>query len=143
VLDDGRVLYDTRVICEYLDTLHAGPRLFPQVAVRRWTALRRQALGDGLMDALLLWRQERERAQPGGRLLEAFAVKSVASLAALEREADAPGRSAQPHFISPLATFAPISSATPMPRLGNRASMAALSAAESVALGSSSSKAVR
>ena len=29
VLDDGTVLYDSRVICEYLDTLHDGPKLFP------------------------------------------------------------------------------------------------------------------
>ena len=29
VCDDGVVLYDSRVICEYLDTLHDGPKLFP------------------------------------------------------------------------------------------------------------------
>src|SRR6476620_2299768 len=56
VLDDGTALYDSGVICEYLDTLHAGPFLFPAQGPARWTALRRQALGDGLLDFLLLWR---------------------------------------------------------------------------------------
>ena len=45
VLDDGTVLYDSRVICEYLDTLHDGPKLFPPDKTARWPALRRQALG--------------------------------------------------------------------------------------------------
>ena len=29
VLDDGTIIYDSPVICEYLDQLHAGPRLVP------------------------------------------------------------------------------------------------------------------
>ncbi|MDX2237996.1 MAG: glutathione S-transferase N-terminal domain-containing protein [Hyphomonadaceae bacterium] len=51
VLDDETVLYDSPVICEYLDGLSDAPRLFPQDGPARWSALRRQALGDGLMDA--------------------------------------------------------------------------------------------
>src|SRR5262245_66552779 len=43
VLDDGTVLYDSPVICEYLDTLHAGAMLFPLEQKARMTALRRQA----------------------------------------------------------------------------------------------------
>ena len=57
VLDDGSVLYDSRVICEYLDTLHQGPRWFPEGA-QRWDALRRQALADGILDAAVLSRYE-------------------------------------------------------------------------------------
>ncbi len=53
-LDDGEVLYDSRVICEYLDSLHDGPPLFPAPGPSRWRALRWQALGDGLMDAAVL-----------------------------------------------------------------------------------------
>ena len=34
VLDDGTVLYDSRVICEYFDTLHDGPKLFPSERLR-------------------------------------------------------------------------------------------------------------
>ncbi len=58
VLDDGGALYDSRVICEYLDTLHQGARLFPAGGAERWEALRLQALADGIMDAALLTRYE-------------------------------------------------------------------------------------
>ena len=54
ILDGGGVLYDSPVICEYLDSLHDGPRLFPAAGSARWTALRQQALGDGIMDAAVL-----------------------------------------------------------------------------------------
>jgi glutathione S-transferase len=58
VTDDGAVLYDSRVICEYLDSLHDGARMFPAAGPARWTALRRQAAGDGIMDAGVLARYE-------------------------------------------------------------------------------------
>lgn len=58
VADDGVVLYDSRVICEYLDSLHDGPKMFPPAGPARWTALRRQAAGDGIMDAGVLARYE-------------------------------------------------------------------------------------
>jgi len=54
ILDDGAVLYDSPVICEYLDTLHDGPRMFPAAGPERWAALRQQALADGLLDAAIL-----------------------------------------------------------------------------------------
>jgi len=56
--DDGEELYDSRVICEYLDALAGGGRLFPASGAARWRALRRQALGDGIMDAGILRRYE-------------------------------------------------------------------------------------
>lgn len=55
--DDGQVLYDSRVICEYLDTL-AGGSLFPRSGPARWEALTLQSLGDGMLDAALLARYE-------------------------------------------------------------------------------------
>jgi glutathione S-transferase len=58
VADDGLVLYDSRVICEYLDGLHDGPKMFPPAGAARWTALRRQAEGDGILDAAVLTRYE-------------------------------------------------------------------------------------
>jgi glutathione S-transferase len=84
VLPDGSTLYDSVVICEYLDTLHAGPKLFPPSGPARFAALTRHALGNGMLDALILWRNERERAAPMQVLLDAFALKTQASLAALE-----------------------------------------------------------
>ncbi|CEJ11735.1 putative GST-like protein YibF [bacterium YEK0313] len=55
--DDGEALYDSRVICEYLDA-QAGGRLFGSGAAR-WRLLTEQSLGDGLLDAALLIRYER------------------------------------------------------------------------------------
>ena len=92
VLDDGSPLYDSGVICEYLDTLHDRPKLFPAMGSARWTALRRQALGDGFLDVLLLWRHERERPQPSQQLLDAFAEKYHATLTFLEQEASSLAR---------------------------------------------------
>jgi glutathione S-transferase len=88
VLDDGTQVYDSPVICEYLDTLHSGPKLVPGGGRERLVALRRQALGDGFTEFLLLWRNERARAHPSPVLLEAFAAKRRAVLATLDREAN-------------------------------------------------------
>ncbi len=89
VLDDGQVLHDSPVICEYLDTLHGGRRFFPQAPAEKWVCLRRQAFGDGLLDLLVLWRNERikPRERQTQALLDAFRLKMDRSLAALEKEA--------------------------------------------------------
>jgi len=58
VRDDGSALYDSRVICEYLDSLHRGARMFPENGEARWTAVRRQALADGILDAAVNTRYE-------------------------------------------------------------------------------------
>src|SRR5581483_6662243 len=55
--DDGTSLYDSPVICEYLDAQHAGRRFFPS-GDARYVALRRQALADGMLDAAVLCRYE-------------------------------------------------------------------------------------
>ncbi|MDC7787107.1 glutathione S-transferase [Rhodoplanes sp. TEM] len=89
IRDDGTALYDSAVICEYLDGLHAGPRLIPAEREAYFTALRRAALGDGLLDLLILWRYERARTHPDPAHLAACAVKADACLAVLEDEAEA------------------------------------------------------
>src|ERR1700727_389130 len=48
VTEDGAVLYDSRVICEYLNALGDG-HLIPKQPAARWAALVDQALADGLM----------------------------------------------------------------------------------------------
>lgn len=58
ILDDGEVLFDSPVICEYLDSLHDGPKLFPEEPAARWRALRYQALGDGMLDSNVSRRNE-------------------------------------------------------------------------------------
>jgi len=56
--DDGIALYDSRVICEYLDALAGGNRLFPAASLARWQALVYQSVADGILDAALLTRYE-------------------------------------------------------------------------------------
>jgi glutathione S-transferase len=64
ILDDGSVLFDSPVICEYLDSLHGGRRLLPSSGRERWDALRLQALADGILDAsVLLFIETRRRAE--------------------------------------------------------------------------------
>lgn len=58
VLDDGTALFDSPVICEYLDSLHGGAKLFPEAGPDRWRTLRQQALGDGILDEGIAARAE-------------------------------------------------------------------------------------
>jgi glutathione S-transferase len=57
VTDTGDVLYDSRVICEYLDALGGGT-LLPKAGAARWRVLVEQSLADGILDAALLARYE-------------------------------------------------------------------------------------
>lgn len=60
VTQDGFALFDSPVICEYLDATGGGS-LFPPPGPARWRALRWQAVGDGIMDAAVLRRQDMAR----------------------------------------------------------------------------------
>lgn len=63
VRDNGPALYDSRVICRYLDDLGKGG-LYPEGAAL-WDALTLEATGDGIADAaLLMVYEERERPAP-------------------------------------------------------------------------------
>jgi glutathione S-transferase len=57
ITDDGTVLYDSRVICEYLNTLGDG-HLIPREGKAHWSVLVLQSLADGIMDAAVLARYE-------------------------------------------------------------------------------------
>lgn len=85
ILDDGQILFDSRVICEHLIAMTNRDDLLPEEA--RIKHLRWQALGDGLIDIVLLWRTERgrgDRADPV--ILAALETKTRAALAVLESE---------------------------------------------------------
>jgi glutathione S-transferase len=89
VLADGSALFDSRVICEFLDGLHDGPRLFPARQPERSRALVRQALADGLLDIVVLWRnwhteRGRDPFDPSDAVQAGFAVKVEATLNRLE-----------------------------------------------------------
>jgi glutathione S-transferase len=92
VTDDGTALYDSRVVCEFLDTLHVGAPMFPAAGEARWTALRRQALADGLMDAAVAVRYENLVRPEEGRWqgwVDGQMTKVRRAADAMEREADA------------------------------------------------------
>ena len=88
--ENGMALYDSPVICEYLDSLHSGTKMFPVNGVSRWLGLRRQALGDGLLDAAILGRYE-STLRPAAKLwqdwLDAQIGKIDRSLDTMEAEA--------------------------------------------------------
>ena len=88
VLQDGTALYDLRVICEYFDSLHDGPKLLPPRDAARWLALRRQALGDGLLDVLILRLVEQNRpdAMRSESHLAAYRLKIATALDRIEAE---------------------------------------------------------
>ena len=89
VLDDGSVLIDSPVICEYLNHVGGG-KFFPGMSILRhssgrWKALGLQALGDGLADATVAWvllgREEQVPEKARARQMETI----LAALDALER----------------------------------------------------------
>ncbi len=51
ILDDGRALIDSTAICEYLDTLHDGPRLFLPAGAERMRVMQLQVLVNGIQEA--------------------------------------------------------------------------------------------
>lgn len=86
-IEDGTVLFDSRVILEYLDHLSGGGKLIPTEPTARFAALRLQALADGLMDAALLQVYEsrlRDADKRSELWLERQSAKVTRVLAALE-----------------------------------------------------------
>ncbi len=92
--EDGRVLFDSALICEYLDSLHDGAKLFPPDGPERWTALRQQALGNGILEAAVLTFIETGRRPEAARWplwVERQTGKIERALDLLEREVEALG----------------------------------------------------
>lgn len=91
VTDEGLALFDSPVICEYLDGVGDAPKLFPAERGARIAALRLQAIGDGICDAAVARRMQAALPQDEGR--QGFDARQRAaverSLALLEREAAA------------------------------------------------------
>lgn len=83
VTQDGLALFDSPVICEYLDATGGGS-LFPPPGPARWRALKFQAIGDGIMDAAILRRMEQVRpsdaARDGVMVRQADAVERALDL---------------------------------------------------------------
>ncbi len=89
VLDDGLVLFDSNVICEYLDGLHDGAKLIPSGNRARLSSLRLQALAQGLCEAGIAVRHETDRRPEPYRypaMRDGQIEKLVAAYDFLERE---------------------------------------------------------
>ena len=95
VLDGGAALYDSPVICEYLDALGDGPALLPARGAARWRVLKRQALADGILDTAVAMVLERRRpaAEQSAATLARAAEALRRSVAALPPELEAPAGS--------------------------------------------------
>jgi len=88
-LEDGTVLHDSRVICEYLDSQHVGTPLIPREGSARWRRLTLAAQADAIMDAAVSSRYEsflRPQDKRWDGWLEAQSEKIRRSLANLEQE---------------------------------------------------------
>lgn len=87
LLTEEGPLFDSRVICEYLD-LRANATLFPTALGDRMRALRWQALADGMTDILLLWRNELNRqGGPWREVCSGYDTKTRAAMVNLEADA--------------------------------------------------------
>lgn len=87
--DEGEALFDSPVICDYLDDL-AGRRGVIGSGAERWRNLRDQALSDTMLDAALQCRYEiglRPEANRWADWLEAWRSKIEDTLAAFESRA--------------------------------------------------------
>ncbi len=88
VTTDGLALFDSPVICEYLDSI--GSQLLYPTGAARWRALKQQALGDGIMDAAVGRRGEQARPSEPARDMVMERQRLAVSRAVDALEADVP-----------------------------------------------------
>jgi len=79
VLEDGSSLYDSPVICEWLDARSESPGLIPPAGPDRWAVLKGEALADGTMDDAVANVMESRRPE-GRQSLELIALRTDALL---------------------------------------------------------------
>src|SRR5436190_14164204 len=93
ITDDDAYLFDSPVICEYLDSVGSAPKLFPPAGSARWKALTQEALADGVLDATQPRRREVALPQDDGRkaYIEGQQGKVARALDAFEEQADSLG----------------------------------------------------
>jgi len=89
ITDEGVALFDSPVICEFLDSVGKAPALFPAAGPARWAALRLQAIGDGILDASQPRRRELALPQDEGRVgyIDLQRGKVARAVDVLEKEA--------------------------------------------------------
>ncbi|MCU4160322.1 glutathione S-transferase N-terminal domain-containing protein [Acidiphilium sp. AL] len=92
VTEDGFALYDSPVICEYLDTVGEAPPLFPAAGAARWVALRHQAMGDGVLDAAVICRMEGQKPRDAARDAFIARQREVIARTVIVLDRDPPGK---------------------------------------------------
>jgi len=90
VTEDGLALFDSPVICEYLDSVGDSLPLFPAQGPARWRALKLQAIGDGILDAAVGRRGEMAKPQEAARDAYMARQKGIVARAVAQLEADPP-----------------------------------------------------
>lgn len=90
VLDDGAIIVDSGVICDYFDSLAGGGALIPRSGAERWRELSRHAMLTGWLDILILWRNERDKPpdKQTAAWLAGFDLKTRATLNRFEGDID-------------------------------------------------------
>ncbi|MBN8903659.1 MAG: glutathione S-transferase [Rhodospirillales bacterium 69-11] len=92
VTDDGLALFDSPVICEYLDSRGEALPLFPSHGAARWRALKFQAMADGILDAAVTGRGELGKPKEAARDATIARFKAAISNTLDALEADPPHR---------------------------------------------------
>jgi glutathione S-transferase len=89
-LDDGTKMIDSPAICEYLDSLHSGRKLFPDNPDERWKALRYLALGDGICEAVIAAFRElyRPKDKQNAAIVDRESKRAANCVDLLDREID-------------------------------------------------------
>lgn len=82
-------IFDSAVICDWLSlATPGGERILPRIGIERLTQLRWQALGDGLIENMLLWRIACQAVAGGDpEVVTSHRAKIRAAMALLETEA--------------------------------------------------------
>lgn len=94
-LENGEVLFDSYVICDYLDSIGSGPSLFPAPGPERWKVLRLHAMANGMTDAA--YQRRMDSIMPDGEGSPSWSARLKVSmencLDEMERQADSYGDS--------------------------------------------------
>jgi glutathione S-transferase len=92
ITEDGLALFDSPVICEYLDSVGDALPMFPAAGAARWRALKQQAMADGILDASVPRRAELQKPQDEGRIAWVARQKAAVDRTLDALEADPPHR---------------------------------------------------
>ena len=85
LIGEDQTVYDSRVICEYLDEMAEGERLLPGGQQELWADRTRAALGDGIMDAALAMVMEGRR--PAGERSPSWVERQAQRIMGIVRAA--------------------------------------------------------